>query len=267
MIDRLIKFLQRHFAGYKPETLIILGSGLGAFVETLADKKSAGFDEAGFPASSVSGHAGKFVAGRLEGRDVLCMQGRFHLYEGHSPVLIKEMMCAFAAFGIKELIVTNAAGSLNPDIPVGSLMLIKDHINFSARNPLVGIDDCKYGPRFPDMGNAYDCNLREKIKSLAFKRGIELYEGVYFMVLGPNFETAAEVKAFRLLGGDAAGMSTVPEVIAAVYSGIKVLGLSVITNMGTGIQAEAQSHEETLARAGEACARLVTLLKLYFKGE
>lgn len=259
--------LKQKLNGRQPEVLLILGSGLGSLIDIIEDKLIIDYGEIGFPLSGVSGHAGRLVAGKIGHREVICMQGRFHLYEGYAPKLIKEVICAFAALGVKQLIVTNAAGSVNPEIPAGSLMLMTDHINFSGRNPLVGPNDEKFGPRFPDMSQTYDTTLRQKLKSIAHTRQIKLYEGVYVMVLGPNFETPAEVRMFRLLGGDAVGMSTVPEVLAATYAGMKVLGVSVITNMGSGLQTSAQSHHETLAQANAAADQLADLLKLYMEKE
>ena len=158
----------------------------------------------------------------------MLFRSRFHLYEGHKPQVINTVIKAFQLLGIKNLIVTNAAGSLNPEFAPGSLMLIKDHINFSGTNPLIGPNDDRYGPRFPGMADAYTAEWRHKIKELAAERNIPLNEGVYLWALGPCFETAAEIKMFRLLGSDAVGMSTVPEVICAAHSGMKVLGISVI---------------------------------------
>ena len=167
--------------------------------------------------------------------------------------------------GIKQLIVTNAAGSLNLDYAPGSIMMISDHINFSGRNPLVGFDDEKYGPRFPVMNNVYTPELRNKMRDIAKSLNIELQEGVYLMVLGPNFETAAEIKAFQILGADAVGMSTVPEVICAARCGIRVLGFSVITNYGTGMSIDTASHEETLDQGQKACAKLSCLIQHFLK--
>ena len=158
---------------------------------------------------------------------------------------------------------TNAAGSLNPDIAPGSLMLIKDHINLSGQNPLIGANDDKIGPRFPALNNAYDEEIRTRVKHLAQKQNITLSEGVYMMVLGPNFETPAEIRAFRILGADAVGMSTVPEVISAIHVGMKVLGISVITNYGAGMSAEQPSHEETLAQGQKASDELTKLISSY----
>ena len=168
-------------------------------------------------------------------------------------------------FNVTHVINTGVAGSLNADMPAGSLMLINDHINFSGKNPLLGANDEKYGPRFIDLSSAYDLDLRQKIKDIAKISNIQLFEGVYLMVLGPNFETAAEIRAFKVLGADAVGMSTVPEVLSAVYTGMKVLGVSVITNLGTGLKTSVQSHAETLHEAQKATQKLATLLKAYME--
>lgn len=251
----------------RPQTLIILGSGLGTLAEDIKEKIIIPYtDIDGFPHSTVSGHAGCLISGRLHGSEVLCMQGRFHLYEGHRPQIIAEVIKTFKLLGICNLIVTNAAGSLREEMAPGSLMLIADHINFSGRNPLIGPNDDAFGPRFPDVSNAYDKEFRDRLKNIASRRGISLQEGTYLMVAGPNFETAAEIRAFRTLGADAVGMSTVPEVLAAVWCGMRVLGISVITNYGTGMRPQTQSHAETLSQA-DAAANSLKLLINDFIGE
>ena len=258
--------LQNLMQNRKPETAIILGSGLGGIADNLQNKLIIKYEEIeGFPKSTVAGHNGQFVIGRIEDQEVLCMQGRFHLYEGHNPKVIAEVIQALKHIGIKELIVTNAAGSLNPDFHPGEIMLITDHINFSGCNPLLGANDDKIGPRFFDMSNAYDKDLQKKARNIAQKNNIKLNEGTYLMVLGPNFETAAEIRAFRILGADAVGMSTVPEVLAAVHCGIKILAISALTNFGTGIQTTPLSHEETLSGAAKASGCLTDLIINYIK--
>ena len=258
--------LQNLMQNRKPETAIILGSGLGGIADNLQNKLIIKYEEIeGFPKSTVAGHNGQFVIGRIEDREILCMQGRFHLYEGHNPKVIAEVIQALKHIGIKELIVTNAAGSLNPDFHPGEIMLITDHINFSGCNPLLGANDDKIGPRFFDMSNAYDKDLQKKARNFAQKNNIKLNEGTYLMVLGPNFETAAEIRAFRILGADAVGMSTVPEVLAAVHCGIKILAISALTNFGTGIQTTPLSHEETLSGAAKASGCLTDLIINYIK--
>lgn len=257
---------KRLLADKRPQTAVILGSGLGSVADAVEDPLTIDYAAIeGFPRTTVAGHSGKMIVGRLGQSEVLCLQGRFHLYEGHRPQVIAEVVNALKAIGVNRLIVTNAAGSLNPEFTPGSLMLIKDHINFSGQNPLVGANDESTGPRFPDMSNAYDRDMRRQAKELAAKLGINLPEGVYLMVLGPNFETAAEIRAFRTLGADAVGMSTVPEVIAAVHAGIKVLAVSAVTNFGTGLQETPLSHEETIAGAARASSALTALITNYIK--
>ncbi len=248
--------------GFKPDTAIVLGSGLGRLAEKITNARTIKYTEIkNFPQTGVSGHVGALIAGQLGEKNVICLQGRFHLYEGHSPQTVASVIRTLKLLGVKTLIVTNAAGSLDPQMPPGSLMLINDHINFSGCNPLCGPNDEAFGPRFPDMSNAYNADYRRLVHTVAKKNNIKLHDGVYFMVLGPNFETSAEIKAFRTLGADAVGMSTVPEVLAAVHCGLKVIGISVITNFGTGLKKEAQSHEETLSQADEAAIRLELLVQ------
>lgn len=260
------KQLSDKLNGFTPEIAMILGSGLGGITDSINNKVVIQYSQIDqFPESTVSGHSGQFIAGTLQGKKVLCMQGRIHLYEGHHPQIINQIIKAFKLIGVQKLIVTNAAGSLNPNIPAGSIMLITDHINLSFTNPLIGPNNDDLGPRFPDMSKAYNLKLRETAILVAKELGITLHEGVYLMVSGPTFETAAEVKSFGLLGGDAVGMSTVPEVISAVHSGIDVLGFSVITNMGTGLQQKPQSHEETLSMANQSTGNLTSLIQHIFE--
>ena len=266
MINTIAQNIRTHLGNRSPDTALILGSGLNTLADEIHDPIIIPYAEIeDFPRSTVAGHQGRLICGKLENREVLCLQGRFHLYEGHTPQTINKVIKVLQTLGIKELIVTNAAGSLNPDFAPGSLMLIADHINLSCTNPLIGPDDEIYGPRFPGMADAYTATIRKKIKLLAARENIPLNEGVYMMVLGPNFETAAEIKAYRILGADAIGMSTVPEVIAAVHSGMKVLGISVITNYGTGMSNICPSHEETLREGEKAAEDLTRLLKAYLK--
>jgi xanthosine phosphorylase len=255
------KQIEARLQGFKPEIVLILGSGLGDLAARIQNAQTIDYaDIVGFPQSTVSGHQGRFVFGTLKKHNVLCMQGRVHLYEGHTPSMISQIIKTFKLLGAKKLIVTNAAGSLNPKIPAGSVMMITDHINLSFANPLIGPNDDNLGPRFPDLSNAYDKNLQQIARQAAAETEIVLREGVYLMVSGPNFETAAEVRAFGILGGDAVGMSTVPEVISAAHVGLQTLGFSVITNLGTGLQTQSQSHAETLAMAQKASAELAKLL-------
>ncbi len=252
--------------GFAPDTAIILGSGLGSLADQINNKIIIKYDElADFPLSSVSGHKGRFVCGELQDKKVLCMQGRVHIYEGNSPQAICRIIHGLKLLGINKLIVTNAAGSLNKNIPAGSIMMITDHINLSSFNPLIGPNNDSMGPRFPDMSNAYSKKFQKLIRQTANELNISLKEGVYLMVSGPNFETSAEVRAYGLLGGDAVGMSTVPEVISAVHCGMEVMGFSVITNLGTGLSDHSLSHEETLKMGQQASAELSMLINTLLK--
>lgn len=266
MIQETAAFISNRLGSYNPQTLIILGSGLGGLGEEIQNPIYIDYkDIPSWPQSTVSGHKGCLIAGLLEGKEVLCMQGRFHLYEGHSQETIKMIMSVFKIIGIKNLIVTNAAGSLKKEMSPGSIMLINDHINFSGRNPLVGNNDENFGPRFPVMSDAYTKEYQNKIQQIANEEKITLYKGTYLMVLGPNFETAAEIRAFQILGADAVGMSTVPEVLAAVWCGMKILGLSIITNYGTGLSQEFHGHVETLQQANKATEILTKLIRRFIQ--
>ncbi|MFA5570199.1 MAG: purine-nucleoside phosphorylase [Sphaerochaetaceae bacterium] len=240
-------FIQK-IIGKEPLFLgIILGSGLGDLAEELLDATSIPYNEIPhFPDSSVSGHKGRLVAGVLSGKRVLVMQGRIHLYEGYSMRDVVFPVQVMHLLGIKNLMVTNAAGCVNSDWKVGDLMLIKDHIKLSSDNPLRGYNDESIGPRFFDMSEAYSQRLRTIAKREAKRMYITLREGVYQLFTGPSYETPAEIRLARLLGADAVGMSTVPEVIAARHSGMEVLGISCLTNMAAGIIGEPLDHEEVL---------------------
>lgn len=249
-----------------PKIAVILGSGLGGFANILENVTTIEYkDIEGFPQSTVSGHKGELIKGFIDNKEIICLNGRFHLYEGHDPKSIADVIHVLKEIGVEKLIVTNAAGSLRTTLKPGSIMLIKDHINFSGKNPLIGPNNDTYGPRFPAMNNAYPKYLRDKFKEIALKQGIKLEEGVYLMVLGPNFETSSEIKAFSILGADVVGMSTIPEVISAVHCSIDVLGLSVITNYGAGLVDNTPSHQETLDEANKASTKLISLVKEYIK--
>ncbi len=269
MISKTINFIKKNLCIESPKTAIILGSGLSGFASELKEAKILKYkDIEGFPKSTVAGHKGELIKGYIGDNEILCLNGRFHLYEGHDPKVIADVMYILKKLGVKRLLVTNAAGSLRKDLAPGSLMLINDHINFSGKNPLIGPNDDDRGPRFPSMNNAYTLKLRQKIKEVAEGIDVELKEGVYLMVVGPNFETSAEVKAFGILGADAVGMSTVPEVISAVYFGMDVLGISVITNYAAGLVNNTPSHQETLSEAAKASDKLVKLVTTFLtKGE
>ncbi len=266
MIKSTAQYIKQKLNIDSPKIAIILGSGLGGFADVLENITTISYkDIEGFPQSSVSGHKGELIRGFVGDKEVLCLNGRFHLYEGHNPKVIADVVHILKELGVEKMIITNAAGSLKTELKPSSIMLIKDHINFSCKNPLIGSNDDMYGPRFPALNNAYPQYLRDKCKEIAKKQGVGLEEGVYMMVLGPNFETPAEIKAFSLLGADAVGMSTVPEVIAAVHCSIDVLGLSVITNYGAGLVDNPPSHQETITEANKASQKLVELVKEYIK--
>ena len=268
MSNKTAAFIKDYLGIKSPKTAIILGSGLKKFVDRIQDKKVLKYQSLPeFPESTVEGHNGELIYGTLEGKEIICINGRVHLYEGNNPRKIAEAIYSLKDLGIERLIVTNAAGSLNKDIAPGSLMLINDHINFSGRNPLVGPNDEHYGPRFSPMNEAYTPKLLEKAKEIARRENIEVKEGVYLMVLGPNFETAAEVRMFAKFGADAVGMSTVPEVIVAAHCSMEVLGISVITNYGAGMDAIIPSHQETLEMAERASENLNRLLIEFIKEE
>ena len=261
-------FIKDYLGIKSPKTAIILGSGLKDFVDNIEDKKVLKYKSLPeFPESTVEGHNGELIYGMVEGKEVLCINGRVHLYEGNNPRKIAEAIYSLKDLGIEQLIVTNAAGSLNKEIAPGSLMLINDHINFSGRNPLVGPNDDHYGPRFSPMNNAYTPKLLEKVQKIAARENIDVCEGVYLMVLGPNFETPAEIRMFAKFGADAVGMSTVPEVIVAAHCSLKVLGVSVITNYGAGLMSSEPSHQETLEMANKASDNLCRLLTAFIKEE
>jgi len=232
----------------QPKIAMILGSGLGPLADEFSEKIPVDFsDIPGFPPSTVAGHAGRLVFGNLGGVEAVAMQGRFHFYEGHSQRQIAYAIWTLASLGAKILLVTNAAGGLNPSFRIGDLMLIADHINFTGDNPLIGPNPERFGPRFPDMSKAYAPEYLELARETGAKLGLSLQEGVYLAVSGPSYETPAEIQSFRGLGADAVGMSTVPEVIAAVHAGMKVLGISCITNMAAGLGAEKLEHQEVIA--------------------
>ena len=223
---------------------LILGSGLGELAEEIEEAIVIPYDQIPFfPTSTVVGHAGQLVYGTLSGKKVLAMQGRFHFYEGHSMQTVTYPVRVMAALKAHSVIVTNACGGVNESFVPGDLMLITDHINFTGQNPLIGPNEDEIGPRFPDMSEAYTLTYREVAKEAASQLDLTLKEGVYMGYSGPTYETPAEIRMSRTMGADAVGMSTVPEVIVAAHSGLKVLGISCITNLAAGMQANL-NHEE-----------------------
>lgn len=246
--------------GFRPRVGIILGSGLGGLADRLADPVTIPYaDLPDFPQPEVHGHAGSLVLGRLSGVPVACFKGRVHAYEGKGPDAMKVPIRTLKALGAEVLYITCAAGSLRPSVGPGRLMTITDHINLQGGNPLVGPNDETWGPRFPPMTDAYDHELRAAQRKAADEVGINLAEGVYAAWLGPSFETPAEVRMIRTLGGDAVGMSTVPECILARHCGLRVTGTAVITNLGVGLSEGPVDHDQTL-RAAAAASHTLELL-------
>ena len=245
-----------------PEVGLILGSGLGTLGEEVENKTIIDYkDIPNFPVSTVEGHKSRFVFGDLNGKKVAVMQGRFHFYEGYKIQDVVFPVWVMRALGIKELIVTNAAGGVNTSFKPGSLMLIKDHINFASKNPLIGPNIEEFGPRFPDMSAAYSSRLMDIAKHCGEGIGLKLEEGVYTFFTGPNYETPAEIRAARILGGDAVGMSTVPEVVAANHCNMEVLGISCITNMAAGILEQPLNHQEVMETAETVKSSFIQLVK------
>ena len=250
----------------EPSIGLILGSGLGDFADTLENRQVIPFtDIPDFPAATVPGHTGAFVFGEKHGKRVVCLQGRLHYYEGHPMPLLTLPVRIMQRLGVQTLILTNAAGGVNKDYRPGDLMLITDHINYSGMNPLIGVNEPELGPRFPDVTDLYCSRLRLKVKLAAVEAGIGLRQGVYMMFSGPNYETPAEIRMARILGADAVGMSTVPEAIVAAQCGIKVLGISCITNLAAGVSPNKLSHEEVMETAALAHDHFHSLLELILK--
>lgn len=248
-------------SGMQPTVAIVLGSGLGGMAAQVEKPRSLSYrDIPGCPASAVEGHAGELVAGELEGVPVLLQSGRFHLYEGHSAETVALPVRVFAALGVELLIVTNAAGGIRQTFQPPTLMLIADHINLTWRNPLLG-HVVEGEERFPDMSEPYDRGLRALAREVAREHGIPLEEGVYAGVLGPSYETPAEIGVLARLGADAIGMSTVPEVIAARARKLRVLGISSITNLAAGLSPTPLSHEEVLEAAGRLAQQLERVVR------
>ena len=246
----------------RPKIAIVLGSGLGAFAEQLESATAIPFVKIPhFPRSTVPGHSGKLVGGLVANVPVAVMQGRVHAYEGYSSDQVTFPVRVLGRLGVKTLVLTNAAGGINPELHRGQLILIADHINLSGRNPVAGANDERLGPRFFDMSEAYSARLRGLAHQAGQGLGMVLEEGVYLSVLGPSFETPAEIRAFRALGADLVGMSTVQETIVARHMGIEVLGISCVTNMAAGIQKEPLSHEEVMETGRAVEAQLAGLLR------
>ena len=248
-------------SGLRPRVGVVLGSGLGAVAGAVQDPVEVGYEDLpGFPRPTVEGHGGRAVLGTMGGVPVAVLQGRAHLYEGVDPELVRTPVRALRAAGAEVLLLTNAAGSLRPELGPGRLMLISDHINLSGVNVLSGPNEDDLGERFTSLRDAYDPGLSARMRAAAGELGIELGEGVYLAVSGPSFETAAEIRAFRTLGADAVGMSTVHETIVARHCGLRVVAVSAITNLAEGLSDQPLSHEQTLRDAARGAADLAPLV-------
>ena len=249
----------------KPETAIILGSGLGRLADEIDIEQAIPYEEIpNFPVSTVEGHSGKLLFGKLGGHDIMAMQGRFHYYEGYDIKEVTFPIRVMYELGIKNLFVSNAAGGMNPNFHIGDLMVITDHINMLPENPLRG-KNVPTGPRFPSMHEAYDPEFIRIVDEIAAQNGIKVQHGVYVATQGPTFETPAEYRKFRLIGADAVGMSTVPEVIVAVHQGMRVFGMSVITDLGGFGEVVEVSHEEVTAAANSAQPKMTLLMRELIK--
>ena len=245
----------------QPETAIILGTGLGSLANEITDKYEIGYETIpNFPVSTVEGHSGKLIFGKLGNKDIMAMQGRFHFYEGYAMTEVTFPIRVMRELGIRTLFVSNAAGGMNPDFEIGDLMIITDHINFFPEHPLRG-RNIPYGPRFPDMSEAYNKELIRKADEIARVKGIKVQHGIYIGTQGPTYETPAEYKMFRILGADAVGMSTVPEVIVANHCGIRVFGMSVITDLGVESKIVEVTHEEVQKAADQAQPLMTTIMR------
>jgi purine-nucleoside phosphorylase len=246
----------------EPKIGLILGSGLGSLAEEIEDATIIKYEEIpNFPISTVEGHKGQLVIGKLQGKNAIAMQGRFHYYEGYSMQEVTFPVRVMKALGVEILLVTNACGGMNKDLYPGALMAIEDHINFMGDNPLIGPNFNELGPRFPDMSNAYDKELIRLAEKVAENQNIELKKGVYAAISGPYYFSRAELRMLRRIGGDTIGMSTVPEVIVARHSGMKVLGISCVTDMAIADEIISISHEEVVKVANETRPKFIRLVK------
>lgn len=258
-------FIEKNVS-YKPKIGLILGSGLGTLGDEVENKTVIEYEKIpNFPVSTVKGHEGRFVFGQLEGSEVVVMQGRFHFYEGYGMQQVVFPVLVMKSLGVERLIITNAAGGINTSFDAGDLMLIKDHINFMGDNSLIGENIESFGPRFPDMSDAYSKKLISMAKSICEQNDIRIREGVYIAMTGPAYETPAEIKMARIMGADAVGMSTVPEVIAANHAGMEVLGVSCITNMAAGVLDIPLSHGQVIETAEAVKESFTKLIRLVIK--
>jgi purine-nucleoside phosphorylase len=262
-IADLVEAVRRH-TDLVPDVGIVLGSGLGGLADGLEAPVAIPFDELpGWPAATAPGHVGRLLLGRLGGRTVVMLQGRFHLYEGNDPGLIVQPVLLFRALGARLVILTNAAGGLDPSFGPGTLMIMRDHINMTGRSPLIGPNADELGPRFPDMTDAWSPRLRERLHAAGGQEGVPMAEGVYIGLTGPAYETPAEVRMLAGLGGDAVGMSTVLECIAARWVGLEVCGVSLVTNAGAGYTGAPLTHEEVLEAGATGGPRLARVIRRF----
>lgn len=264
-MDSTINYIQEKIKGFKPEIGIILGSGLGDFADSFDSITISYNDIPGFEKSAVQGHKGQLVFAEVNGKKVVMMQGRYHFYEGYSMQTVTYPVKVMKKLGVKTLIVTNAAGAVSGEYTPGDLMFITDHINFMGTNPLMGKNDDSLGTRFPDMSEVYSKDLIEKAVKIADKLNISYQKGVYVATTGPSYETPAEIKMFRLLGGNAVGMSTAPEAIVANYCGLKVLGISCLTNYAAGVSDSPLNHQEVIDTANKVKESFKNLLAEFIK--
>jgi purine-nucleoside phosphorylase len=259
--NEALSYLKAGYA-HSPQVGIVLGSGLGNFSDEVEVEAEVDYEKIPhFPVSTVEGHKGKLIFGNLSGKKVVCMAGRFHFYEGYDAEQVVFPIRIMKLLGIKALLLSNAAGGVNPNFKVGDLMIITDHVSFFTRNPLIGKNISQFGPRFPDMSEPYKKDLIQKARDIAKRLGIELREGVYFAVTGPTFETRAEYKLVHALGGDAVGMSTVQECIVASHMNLPVFAMSVITDIGIRDDENKITHEEVLHAAKEAEPNFAAVFK------
>lgn len=261
-LDDSLSFLKEKFDGYSPEVGIILGSGLDAVAEKIAVKKKVSYKEIPeFPQSTVAGHKGEFILGEFGGKMVLAMRGRFHFYEGYSMDQVVAPVRIMAKMGINLMMVSNACGGVNPAFEIGDIMIIRDHINLFPTNPLMGPNNDEWGPRFPDMSQAYDHKLIREAELIAAEKNIPIQKGVYAGLSGPCLETPSEYNYVRIIGADAVGMSTVPEVIAARHMGVRCFGMSVITDLGVEGKIVKTTHEDVVRAANASSSKMMQIFE------
>lgn len=260
-------YIKKLHPSFTPSVGVVLGSGLGQFAEELEDSVAISYEDLpGFPKVTVKGHGGQLILGYWQGKGIVCLQGRAHTYEGLEHYeTVKTYVRTLKLLGCDYFIATNASGSLREEAAPGELMLITDHINLQPSNPLIGPNDDEFGPRFYPLDNAYDSQMQANLLSVAEQNAINLHQGVYISVLGPHYETAAEIRAFKVLGADAVGMSTVPEVLVANHCGMNVAVIAMITNYATGLAKTSHSHDSVVQMAAGAATKLNTLIKQYIQ--